>query len=411
MDLRTKLVFALVTVALGSMLALGFASYPLARDLLRDSSLRILDGVAESKANDLENLANAWSDRVSLIASRTQLRISIAAWGASHDPAERDRILRILGDAVQSAPAVRMIAALDADGHPVVSTGDSVAPSPTREAIVVDPARGVVYTGLRRSGSDAIEVGFRAPLELNGRNVGTLHVVLSARELLDITGDYTGLGETGEIMIAERVGPDTAVIVNPTRHGGGPPLARRIGLDRPGDLVVKSVLGGTSGRPDRAIDYRDMRVWAATRTLPALEWGLVVKFDAEEQERPVEDLRRYMVRVALALSAFAILGGTILGLNLTRPIRNLADVANRIRSGDLDARAETRGDDEIGVLARTFNLMAAKLIETNRELERRVEENHGDIGEPEPPAGADPGSAGETGPTAGSDGSQEPGSQ
>jgi nitrate/nitrite-specific signal transduction histidine kinase len=97
--------------------------------------------------------------------------------------------------------------------------------------------------------------------------------------------------------------------------------------------------------------------------------------DAQEQEQPVLDLRRYMVRLSLALSAFAILTGTVLGLRLARPIRALADVANRIRAGDLDARAETRGDDEIGVLARTFNLMAAKLIETNRDLVQKIEDN------------------------------------
>jgi methyl-accepting chemotaxis protein len=111
-----------------------------------------------------------------------------------------------------------------------------------------------------------------------------------------------------------------------------------------------------------------------------------VKIDAEEQEQPVLDLRRYMVRLALALSAFAILTGTVLGLSLARPIRQLADVANRIRAGDLDARAESRGDDEIGDLARTFNLMAAKLIETNRALARQLEAN-GDADETESTSG------------------------
>jgi len=374
MDLRTKLVLALVTVALGSMLALGFATYPPARDLLRESALRTLDGVAESKANDLDNLVRAWRDRVSLIASRTQLRMSIAAYAASHDPAERDMIVRIMSDARRSALAVRTITAYDADGHAVTASGDTSAamvPVP----LATDPARGISYGGLRRVGTDSIDVAFTALLDIDGERIGILEVVLGAHELLDITSDNTGLGETGEVVIAERAGPDSAVIVNPMRHEVGAPLSRRVALDRPDDPVAQAVLGHTRGPPVQAIDYRGEEVWAATRFLPDPGWGLVVKLDAQEQEQPVLDLRRYMVRLSLALSAFAILTGTVLGLRLARPIRALADVANRIRAGDLDARAETRGDDEIGVLARTFNLMAAKLIETNRDLVQKIEDN------------------------------------
>jgi methyl-accepting chemotaxis protein len=176
------------------------------------------------------------------------------------------------------------------------------------------------------------------------------------------------------------------VIVNPSRQQDGFPLSRRVGLDRIDDPVAQAVLGHTAGPPVHAIDHRGRDVWAATRHLPDPGWGLVVKIDAEEQEQPVLDLRRYMVRLALALSAFAILTGTVLGLSLARPIRQLADVANRIRAGDLDARAESRGDDEIGDLARTFNLMAAKLIETNRALARQLEAN-GDADETESTSG------------------------
>ena len=49
MDLRTKLVFALVLVSLGSMLLLTMLSYGPARDLWRQSALETLEALAESK--------------------------------------------------------------------------------------------------------------------------------------------------------------------------------------------------------------------------------------------------------------------------------------------------------------------------------------------------------------------------
>ncbi len=99
MDIRTKLVFALVAVSLGSMLAIGAVAYSTAGDLLRDNTLRQLDALAETKKEDLEKVILGWRDRVNLIASRTQLRLSLLAYEQAHSPEQRDRIRRIIADA------------------------------------------------------------------------------------------------------------------------------------------------------------------------------------------------------------------------------------------------------------------------------------------------------------------------
>ena len=56
MDIRTKLVFALVAVSLGSMLALGAFSHAASRALLQRMALRELEAVAETKKQDLERV-------------------------------------------------------------------------------------------------------------------------------------------------------------------------------------------------------------------------------------------------------------------------------------------------------------------------------------------------------------------
>ena len=81
MDIRTKLVFALVAVALASMLALGAIMSVEADEALRESKLEQLDALAEAKKEGLEQIVSGWRDRVSLIASRTQLRESLVEYG------------------------------------------------------------------------------------------------------------------------------------------------------------------------------------------------------------------------------------------------------------------------------------------------------------------------------------------
>jgi HAMP domain-containing protein len=183
---------------------------------------------------------------------------------------------------------------------------------------------------------------------------------LSAAELLSISQDYTGLGETGETMIVARE-PEGVRVLHPVRHPG---LVGGSWIPERGSAVDPAAVAA-DGRTARLLtnvtDYRGEAVWAATRFLPDTRWGVVVKVDAAEEQIPIDELRDRVVRLALALSAFAILGGILLGLQLTRPIQELVRAANLILAGETDARAQVRTHDEVGLLARVFNRMADAL--------------------------------------------------
>ena len=86
----------------------------------------------------------------------------------------------------------------------------------------------------------------------------------------------------------------------------------------------------------------------------------VYQFSAEfvSNAAGLEGTRRLLdqlVNTGLSLAAFAILGGVVLGIVLARQIRKLAETVDRIRHGELDLRAEIVGEDEVALLARSFN--------------------------------------------------------
>ena len=98
--------------------------------------------------------------------------------------------------------------------------------------------------------------------------------------------------------------------------------------------------GEEIARADNLVDARGNEVWAATRFLPDTDWGLVVKIDAEEGEGPGgRAYRKNLTDVVISLAALAILFGTFLGLRFAKPIHELSKAADRIRAGDLSARA------------------------------------------------------------------------
>jgi signal transduction histidine kinase len=80
--------------------------------------------------------------------------------------------------------------------------------------------------------------------------------------------------------------------------------------------------------------------------------------------------------VALLLS---MLCGALIAHGITRPIQALAEMSRRIEAGDLTHTTEIRSRDEIGELARRFNLMREALARSNEILEQRVTERTAEL--------------------------------
>lgn len=75
-------------------------------------------------------------------------------------------------------------------------------------------------------------------------------------------------------------------------------------------------------------------------------------------------IRRAFLLAAGAVTALAIGVGLVVSRGLTAPLASLTTATNRMNSGDLSTRAPVHGRDEIGLLARQFNQMAAALEQT-----------------------------------------------
>ena len=123
MDIRTKLVFALVALMLGSMLALGTLMFGVADRRINEATEDQLEGLAASGEDALESILDGWKERVQLIASRTQLRVNLQEYNESASSDAAIRIGRILGDAATSVQSVAALAVFDARGELVVQMG------------------------------------------------------------------------------------------------------------------------------------------------------------------------------------------------------------------------------------------------------------------------------------------------
>ncbi|MDQ4096208.1 MAG: cell wall metabolism sensor histidine kinase WalK [Actinomycetota bacterium] len=80
------------------------------------------------------------------------------------------------------------------------------------------------------------------------------------------------------------------------------------------------------------------------------------------------EVTRILFVVAIGIGAVALVLAWLSGRRITRPIQRLTLAAGAVREGDLSARADVRGEDEVGQLGETFNDMTAALARSTDDL-------------------------------------------
>jgi methyl-accepting chemotaxis protein len=112
----------------------------------------------------------------------------------------------------------------------------------------------------------------------------------------------------------------------------------------------------------------DVEMIGGFDTVDDLNWIVIVQDTTENVLAAVTDLRERAI-VIVAIGAL-LAGGVSVALAWwsTRPIRRLTQLAQRVADGDLDARVEPEGSNELVILARSFNDM----ILTCRRLIQQV---------------------------------------
>jgi len=339
----------LVAVSLISMALLGAFAYRTSAGMLQEISIRQLDALAEGKKRDLLKVQQNWRRTIHLLTQHvvSQGRFNAIVSGEETAAAEALTNLISLYAEVNGIESVKIF---DASGVEWVAVGK---PSLAKQHLM--PLRDIEYRGTLVTDAKTVQVVMAARIIDQGKLVGGLELTYDARDLIGIAENLTGLGNTGEVlMFAGSIEGPAVRLLSRRRHNG--PIQQ--GQNIPKAEISADIRAALMQDDEPSSQVRDDRgqwVWMASRYIPELEWGLVVKVDASEEEVRSELLLTALVDIGLSVSAFAILCGALLGLYFTRPVQQLVHVVERITAGELDVRATIQGDDEITYLARSLN--------------------------------------------------------
>lgn len=344
------------------------------RHQLTASAYDVLVSTVQTHIASIEDTVARYHDASALIASRTRLRVLMAAEQKTSSSQRRREIALILEDAVSAVTEVQSASVFGVDGAGIARI-DTTHVEDWRSWERVDlstgpQARAGIHAMMRdREGHVWVEL--HTAMMVEGDVVGTLVTLVDASALQRNTLRQTGLGQTGEVMVGIIVNdPDpVGLLLLPTSLR--PDAALRV------NIPVANINPALAADPTRAAglpppfeDFRGRQTIVYARSSPTLGWLVGAKVDYEA-------VLAGLWMQSLSFGVVAVLSGLVLAYLLYMQLtQRLATLFREIVRNAPEAGLNLESDDadELGKVSDAVSGLIDALASANRNLEKRVDE-------------------------------------
>lgn len=214
------------------------------------------------------------------------------------------------------------------------------------------------------------ELLITAPIyDATGTFAGVIALELNMQNIFDFIQDNKGLGDTGETLLGKKSGK-YAAFLNPLRHDKNATLKHKIILGSNKAIPIQEAVQGNEGT-GISIDYRNKKIIAVWRYIPLLDWGLVAKIDTSDAFKPINLLGLWVIWVTLPIALIVTFVAYIFAKKISAPITRLMRSTELIANGDLTQRIDIDSENEIGLLADSFNKMTNELEAAKRDADKK----------------------------------------
>lgn len=279
---------------------------------------------------------------------------TIVKFVARPDDRGRAKVQGILDHARTTAGPIAWLEIRSTNGAPLITVGNppAVVPLPKRQQASLDTASRSVWSGPFVTIGDAVYSSVVAAIVGTSRD--TLGYLLEFRRLSSAQSADALRG---------LIGADAAVLLGNKDGGVWTDLVKRV-PGPPGPLRFAS---------PREYVLRDgtLRLGAAAN-VPRTPWAVWVEIPRSVVLSPAREYLLEIAGFALIVIAAGTLGAWVLSRHITSPLLEVMRASQEISIGNYSRRAAVTSQDEVGLLATSFNRMADQVEESRRELEARV---------------------------------------
>jgi signal transduction histidine kinase len=119
--------------------------------------------------------------------------------------------------------------------------------------------------------------------------------------------------------------------------------------------------------------YMGQEVLGSYVWLPRYQWGFIAEMETDEVMWPLKWIRIIGVLTTMMVGGVCLLMAYVVSRRVSMPIVQVADAAERMAAGELKQRIPFSSKDEVGRLARSFNVMAQQLSQSVTSLRQKEE--------------------------------------
>lgn len=354
----------MLIIGLLPTLSVGAVGFIATSNELQAKTIDQLVSTASKQEQKINGLLQQRLEDVTTLNNRFDLQSALGQYLATGTAGYQATMDQILQDKKVQNPDIQSITITDVKGKVLTTTlTDQEGKVLPQQDYYVPPGQETITT-VRKDPRDNInKLNIITNVNVSKQESGVMHVVFRMDDIVAAVQDYTGLGATGETVVASKDSNGHAISLFPLRFNTDAALTMNL------DSLK---LFSTSTTTATTTDYRGQQVIVAPLTIGFSDWVLATKIDTSEAFAPIVQLRNTLI-ITLILSSVAVLLITLwLTGFFTKPILHIAQVAQRIGKGDFGARVSLKRDDEIGLLGDSINTMGMSLkdfvshIETER---------------------------------------------
>jgi class 3 adenylate cyclase len=146
------------------------------------------------------------------------------------------------------------------------------------------------------------------------------------------------------------------------------------------EIKLASITAALQGKEGTAIEKspygkRLSLVSYSPLHIPGLHWAIEARMGLDEALKPVSEMQQQFSWWGLGLLLLTIMAAWLVTRQILRPVNALVHAAQKVGAGDLTARVEWKGKDELGLLSDTFNSMTNNVREKTQLVEQKNREN------------------------------------
>jgi PAS domain S-box-containing protein len=371
---RLALVTALLAVLLvAASMVLFYSAATLA---LENSGRSQVEAAAEDKAAALELFFRGENAALQSIARDANIIDAVSALLTDQSPDARAILEEELVSHATATDAFGVAYLIDAQRGVVLASTDA-------ERIGTDlssrpfftPAIQQSYVAMPSADDDSPAVIILATplMDRPGNTIAVLVGELDLGRLQDVIGHNFSGGPTREIYL---VNAEQIFLTQPRLAPAGSVLTRN---DKGQAAILCTTTLGSGSLTAR--DYRSQLAVMTYHWMPDYHVCIISKMDRAEAIAPLRPLLNRLYGLGVLVLGAAVLVAILFARMVTRPLLALQRGVEAFGRGDLSQRIPVTSDDELGLLASSFNTMADSITqqdemlrESNRMLEEKVAE-------------------------------------